>query len=165
MPVRTHFQQKKNHILQQLSVPLGDYEDLSPKGSVDVEIRDLIDEINAHESLVTTSSCAGRVSVFLEGDHRARTRINADGELVKKKPASEGGKGGGGRWLYVSHTPMARDEENESGVSPFKYLETFGLNKHETTSSYTVASRLIHFKFEPMVCLIIQERQHSASKT
>ena len=40
--------------------------DLSRKGSVDEPIRDLVEYINAHDSLYTTSSCSGRVTVFTE---------------------------------------------------------------------------------------------------
>ena len=43
------------------------YRDKSPKGSVDEGIRELINEINSYEGLVTTSSCAGRVSIFVDG--------------------------------------------------------------------------------------------------
>ncbi|KAK3331036.1 methyltransferase TYW3-domain-containing protein [Apodospora peruviana] len=69
----TTFSQKKIKILSQLSVPDTEYADASPKGSVDSGIRDLIDEINALEGIVTTSSCAGRVSVYLEGHKKATT--------------------------------------------------------------------------------------------
>jgi tRNA wybutosine-synthesizing protein 3 len=64
------FIRKKAKILSQLAVPAAEYDDLSPKGSIDDGIRDLIDEINACEAFVTTSSCAGRVSVFLEGQKK-----------------------------------------------------------------------------------------------
>ncbi|GAD97879.1 COG1590 daomin protein [Paecilomyces variotii No. 5] len=61
------FESRKRKILAELSVPDAEYTDLSPKGSVDEGIRDLIHDINTVAGLVTTSSCAGRVSVFLEG--------------------------------------------------------------------------------------------------
>lgn len=61
------FRRKKAKILDQLSVPDTEYADASPKGSVDAGIRHLIDEINRRDGLVTTSSCAGRVSVYLDG--------------------------------------------------------------------------------------------------
>ncbi|KAL1881509.1 hypothetical protein Plec18167_003105 [Paecilomyces lecythidis] len=61
------FESRKRKILAELSVPDAEYTDLSPKGSVDEGIRDLIHDINTLAGLVTTSSCAGRVSVFLEG--------------------------------------------------------------------------------------------------
>jgi len=58
---------KKQHILKQISVPTEQYHDLSPKGSIDEGIRDLITWINGCSGWVTTSSCAGRISVFAEG--------------------------------------------------------------------------------------------------
>ncbi|KAK1826680.1 hypothetical protein QBC39DRAFT_268624 [Podospora conica] len=61
------FARKKATILSQLAVPDADYTDASPKGSVDEGIRALLGALNARAGLVTTSSCAGRVSVYLEG--------------------------------------------------------------------------------------------------
>ncbi|KAL2007534.1 hypothetical protein VTN00DRAFT_8972 [Thermoascus crustaceus] len=149
------FLSRKRKILADLSVPDAEYTDLSPKGSVDEGIRDLIRDVNGLEGLVTTSSCAGRVSVFLEGQKRGRTRKqtqNAPPSDVKKnddedgedhredddgdteqqermgtKFASAGGKGGG-RWLYVSHDPVtvpARDAEGRCESSSLHAL--FGM--------------------------------------
>lgn len=70
------------------------YADLSPKGTVDAGIRELIGEINAREGLVTTSSCAGRVSVFLEGKKKKR-RIGRGRRGGERGPRSDGGGGGG----------------------------------------------------------------------
>ena len=61
------FTTRKQAILTHLSAPAESYTDASPKGSVDAGIRHLIDALNAREGLVTTSSCAGRMSVYLEG--------------------------------------------------------------------------------------------------
>lgn len=119
------FTNKKHQILSSLRQNQDSYTDNSPKGSVDVQIRHLIDEINQHEGLVTTSSCAGRVAVFVEGgagslcDDDEDSRDGVDGgrdgaisaslAVPKSKMSttttSPGGKGGG-RWLYVSHDPI-----------------------------------------------------------
>lgn len=56
------FKTKKEKILGGLGQP-----DASPKGSVDESIRPLIKDINALDGFVTTSSCAGRLAVYLEG--------------------------------------------------------------------------------------------------
>ncbi|KAI0476102.1 methyltransferase TYW3-domain-containing protein [Xylariaceae sp. FL0804] len=85
-----HFALKKARILAQLAVPDADYTDASPKGSVDAGIRHLIDELNGLDGFVTTSSCAGRVSVFVEG-------------------RKSGGGGGGGS----GETAEGVDDENE----------------------------------------------------
>jgi tRNA wybutosine-synthesizing protein 3 len=66
------FVSRKNKILAELSAPEEEYSDLSPKGSVDEGIRDLIEDINTLPGLVTTSSCAGRISVFLGGEKSAQ---------------------------------------------------------------------------------------------
>lgn len=150
------FTQRKQQILTALSVPLDEYTDASPKGSIDAGIRELIDEINALDGFVTTSSCAGRVSVFVEGVKSEASEPIVDGggdELGGEaaKPATiaaAGGKGGGGNWLFVSHDPVVVD--GDVGI-----VKTFGLDgkgsqelaQEETPS----AARLIHFKFEPMV--------------
>ena len=61
------FSAKKRQVLEQLSKDHQEYTDASPKGSVDEGIRDLVQAINNTSGYVTTSSCAGRVAVFLEG--------------------------------------------------------------------------------------------------
>lgn len=154
---------KKAKILSILSVPDSEYDDLSPKGSVDVNIRKLIDEINGEDGWVTTSSCAGRVSVYLDGersvkksdvtsqDSQVETQEVADSgnENGERGETKTGGKGGG-RWLYVSHDPVCLT----AGES---YTSLFGLQPYGATSENVLASslnkdsRLIHFKFEPMV--------------
>jgi tRNA wybutosine-synthesizing protein 3 len=162
------FSRKKERILELLGVPDAEYSDASPKGSVDGGIRDLIDEINALDGFVTTSSCAGRVSVFVEGrkaageggDEEGPAGGGVDGaevgekEEARSKPATiaaVGGKGGGGAWLFVSHDPVPIVKEKEArGLLGLTNPEpTQGAIKTEMTVPRD--SRLIHFKFEPMV--------------
>ncbi|RKF83789.1 putative duf207 domain-containing protein [Golovinomyces cichoracearum] len=151
--VPASFQQRKAHILASLSIPRDQYTDSSPKGTVDEGIRQLIDKINEMSGYVTTSSCAGRISVFLEGRKKEKkdekcsfsnppkelafvtaeegTEINSikdvknelfnyghDGtdrnqqqwfpssSTINIGNSSVGGKGNGGRWLFVSHDPL-----------------------------------------------------------
>ncbi|OAP56928.1 hypothetical protein AYL99_09040 [Fonsecaea erecta] len=132
--VPASFAAKKSQILAHLGQPEEEYADNSPKGTVDAQIRDLIDEINGYDGFVTTSSCAGRVAVFVEGP-RSEQRGGGGGGARKRDGKGEGegeadshvetrvGKGGGrggggnststspggkggGRWLYVSHDPV-----------------------------------------------------------
>lgn len=155
--------QKKRKILDQLAVPASDYDDLSPKGSIDEGIRDLIDEINGIDGCVTTSSCAGRISVFVEGDKtRLETHdVEDDGDQVEngmddgdiQTRAGVGGKGGGGKWLYVSHSPLNwRTHE-------CKLAEFFGMHRRSSGLERGLHTddpgweRWVHFKFEPMVSL------------
>jgi len=149
------FEVKKQRILEQLTIASEQYNDRSPKGSIDEGIRGLVDEINDVPGLVTTSSCAGRVSVFLEGKKKiasdehpfpsALTRENDSEPLAIGGP---GGKGGG-KWLFVSHTPLATSSDDVNST-PFQDL--FGLKSREYfSSSISHGVRLVHFKFEAMV--------------
>lgn len=156
----TSFVAKKQNILLQLAVPTEQYDDLSPKGSVDEGIRDLIDEINSIEGCVTTSSCAGRISVFLEGKKKGSSgEVNETGTGIEdgerfgsaEKEAGVGGKGGGGRWLFVSHDPV--DLKKHNGV----WKRLFGMQSEDAEGKelFSLGAardvRFIHFKFEPMV--------------
>ena len=135
------FLQRKEKILSQLSVPIADYTDASPKGSVDEGIRDLIEELNNVAGIVTTSSCAGRVSVFVEGK-----KVAADAAKDVEQVAGVGGKGAGGRWLFVSHDPVSSGSEDW-----IKALELSDPAAQASQPGSSTDSRLIHFKFEPMV--------------
>jgi tRNA wybutosine-synthesizing protein 3 len=175
------FIKRKTKILQQLAVPDVEYDDLSPKGSVDEGIRELIAEINKVEGAVTTSSCAGRVAVFLEGRKTLKTAKGGetqnteivdggergeeerdeeggeeggddrDGEdEARKTIAKAGGKGGGGRWLFVSHDPIPALQPASS------WAEKFGMIRDENEDNLLANTsieevRWVHFKFEPMV--------------
>lgn len=144
----TRFEVRKHNILEQLDAPAGDYHDLSPKGSIDEPIRTLIGEINNLDGLVTTSSCSGRISVFLEGRKAAHegTELVAENEESRAGP---GGKGGGGAWLFISHTAV----EISNATSSSDFMSLFGLQKQTTGDVVgpSVSSRYIHLKFEPMV--------------
>ena len=139
------FKERKVRILEQLAVPEGEYTDASPKGTVDAGIRELIDELNAAEGFVTTSSCAGRVSVFLEGN---KTAAETDNELQRQQVAGVGGKGGGGAWLFVSHDRVKNDSHPD-WAKELGFAESDSVRVNAAGSSQP--QRLIHFKFEPMV--------------
>lgn len=139
------FCHRKASILQQLALPDAEYSDASPKGSVDAGIRHLIDEVNRAEGFVTTSSCAGRLSVFLEG--RRRTASGKDDE---QQTAGVGGKGAGGTWLFVSHEPVPRDRQ-AGRASWLDALEFSHSAERQDSYSLGEERRWIRFKFEPMV--------------
>jgi tRNA(Phe) wybutosine-synthesizing methylase Tyw3 len=162
MLLPSSFVSKKSHILSSLSVPAEEYDDLSPKGSIDAGIRDLIDNINAQEGFVTTSSCAGRISVFLEG--KKATGSDADEESTDVKgvvtTAGIGGKGGGGRWLFVSHDPVVDEYDGF-------WAERLGVRNRPDEKALqdriTRETRLIHFKFEPMVSFFTYSNSHESN--
>lgn len=148
------FKQRKDKILALLNAPAEQYTDLSPKGSLDEGIRELVNHINSIEGLVTTSSCAGRTSVFLEGAKKISKPIGED------KPASSastaiagpGGKGGG-RWLFVSHDPIAIPLGDGSESAHFRNILGMSSDKSREGASFDAQKSLVHFKFEAMVRL------------
>jgi tRNA wybutosine-synthesizing protein 3 len=166
------FTRKKAEILSKLNLPDSDYTDASPKGSVDEGIKDLLTEINKQAGLVTTSSCAGRISIFLEG-RRSNKRASPEPQGVRSDEddgvdmaikieeitraatvAGAGGKGGGGRWLFVSHDPVELPHAEEETLADQRVRETLGLKDAVPAFRDPNAereTRYIHFKFEPMV--------------
>ncbi|TKA69864.1 hypothetical protein B0A55_08921 [Friedmanniomyces simplex] len=135
------FDARKAKILGELDTPDEQYEDLSPKGSVDSGIRELISEINALPQYVTTSSCAGRISAYLEGTKGAK---------------------GGGQWLFTSH------EAVEMPVANGAVYKLLGLENDEPAAPSEVEeARFVHLKFEPMILHILTASppaaQHAAT--
>ncbi|EGX96304.1 tRNA wybutosine-synthesizing protein [Cordyceps militaris CM01] len=153
------FEARKSKILEQLAVPDAEYSDASPKGTVDVGIRPLLAKINASAGFVTTSSCAGRVSVFVEGRKTADAGAGAAVDAPEPSTvAGLGGKGGGGTWLYVSHDPHPLVGQ---GVV-VDWVEELGLSGAHDDAALSDATggggserRLIHFKFEPMILHVL----------
>ncbi|KAI6711521.1 tRNA wybutosine-synthesizing protein [Diplocarpon mali] len=171
------FVSKKSRILCRLSVPVSDYDDLSPKGSIDVGIRELIDEINGVEGCVTTSSCAGRVSVFLEGrksavgggeeahDGEGEGEGGGGWERSDVKAVGVGGKGNGGRWLFVSHDPIEIQGCGGEGswVALMGMARLEGGEEELLRELGTVTERrLVHFRFEPMILHVLTASLHHA---
>ncbi|KAJ5657416.1 uncharacterized protein N7484_001065 [Penicillium longicatenatum] len=159
------FEARKNKILEELSLPDAEYTDASPKGSVDEGIRDLIRDINAVPGLVTTSSCAGRISVFLEGRKKSDTSVpEAQApEQAQRQFAQSGGKGTG-RWLYVSHDPLILPEINvaSSGVGSFPLHDQFDLVPGDGKPPAGKALQLVRFHFEPLILHIMAATLHQA---
>lgn len=119
------FDQKKHAILQEIGVTSEDVPDASPKGTIDELCLPVINLINSHPDMVTTSLCSGRVSVFLEGN---------------KTQSQIGAKGNEGRWLFVTHEP--ENLENWYDSLDFKYQEAKVIDG---------TTRYILFKFEPLI--------------
>ncbi|KAJ5825255.1 hypothetical protein N7474_002393 [Penicillium riverlandense] len=156
------FKARKTKILSELSLPDAEYTDLSPKGSVDEGIRDLIRDINVLPGLVTTSSCAGRISVFLEGRKKQQqpqpqTLQSQEDESQSQSQsqrqfAPSGGKGAG-RWLYVSHDALVQpDGQGQDQSMPLHAL--FGMrpgNGKPPLKKSDQALRLVRFSFEPLI--------------
>jgi tRNA wybutosine-synthesizing protein 3 len=138
------FKEKKEAILRSLDRPAEAYHDLSPKGVVDEGIRHLIHKVNEVQGLVTTSSCAGRASVFLDGGRSKRSAQNGP-DAGEADPTWSSGKGGG-RWLFMSHDAADLVESSAS----VDWREKFGM-EDGIGREIPVGSNLVHLKFEPMV--------------
>lgn len=127
------FDQKKASILAEIGATDETTPDLSPKGTIDEFCLPIINLINSNGDMVTTSTCSGRVSVFLEGVKN----INQDGIKI-------GAKGNHGRWIFVTHDP--KDLPDWFNSIDFKY--TVDGNSYESTDANT---RYILYKFEPLI--------------
>lgn len=162
IPIPEIFETRKRKILSDLSVPEAEYTDLSPKGSVDEGIRDLIRDINEVPGLVTTSSCAGRISVFLEGRGRKQQQGQQLQQQQQRQFVLSGGKGAG-RWLFVSHEPLplpsgkdqSRSLHDLFGLVPNRHDKEHHEKKSSLVSRDGQAPRLVRFQFEPMVCMSV----------
>ena len=145
--------------------------DSSPKGYIDDEILALVHQLNKHDGVATTSSCAGRIAVFLEGIKKG---TEPSDELQEQEEwahsgsqwkddssplAGIGGKGHCGRWVYVCHTPIEGRTLSWSDLydgSVSGYTSCFGSSETAPICSQQShyidgETRLLHFKFEPMV--------------
>lgn len=127
------FDQKKKSILAEIGATDEITPDASPKGTIDEFCTPIIHLINSNKDMVTTSSCSGRVSVFLEGVK------NIDQDDIKI-----GAKGNYGRWIYVTHDP--KDLPDWFSSVDFKYI-----TEGSSYASTNVNTRYILYKFEPLI--------------
>jgi tRNA wybutosine-synthesizing protein 3 len=107
MPFQREFELRKEIVLKALASA---EKDKSRKGGVDAPIADLINCINSHPCFFTTSSCSGRVSIFLEQPHAP---LLSDPYHEAESNGKAGAKSKvklGGSWVYVSHEPAKVDE-------------------------------------------------------
>ncbi|ODV79430.1 TYW3-domain-containing protein [Suhomyces tanzawaensis NRRL Y-17324] len=123
------FDQKKQAILHEIGATNGGIPDSSPKGSIDEICIPIINLINSNQDMVTTSTCSGRVSVFLEGV-----------KDIGKEEVKIGSKGNQGHWIFVTHHP-------EELPGWYDNVD-FKFHQHWETNSNT---RHILYKFEPLI--------------
>jgi len=159
MPSNTtdaQFAQRKTALLAGLQ---SDERDASPKGSVDVEIRPLVTQLNQYDGVVTTSSCAGRMACYLEGAKVSKNPIPSPDAYNSLEQASSGGKGGG-RWLYVSHKPYSFADNSRASVDLFdgiQFVEPTSTSDNDHLLGHSIdissSTRFVRLKFESMVSL------------
>ncbi|KAK6462425.1 putative trna-YW synthesizing protein [Scheffersomyces coipomensis] len=141
------FDQKKRSILKELASTNEDTPDASPKGTVDVLCLPIIDLINSSPDMVTTSSCSGRVSVFLEGVKD----IEHDDDI------KIGAKGNAGKWLFVTHDPSTLDNW-------YNTIDFVSADEDSLISTANAKTRYILFKFEPLI-LHVKCRDENIAKS
>ncbi|EEB09380.1 wybutosine biosynthesis protein Tyw3 [Schizosaccharomyces japonicus yFS275] len=131
------FDEAKAKILKQLesNVP-----DASPKGHPDSPIFPLLKVVNSHPDWVTTSSCSGRISVYVQG---AKTRK------------------GGGYWLFVSHEAQQELPEQLESAN-VHYDDENSLEEGEREGAQHGVSRDVQFAFEPMILHVQTRTMESA---
>lgn len=138
------FQQKKESILKEIGETTLGTPDASPKGSIDVFCIPIINVINSHKDMVTTSSCSGRVSVFLEGVKE-----------INDNETKIGAKGNQGHWLFVTHDPKDLDNWHKD--------QDFDFNLDINQGNLSLNTRYILYKFEPLILHVKCRDLHSAN--
>jgi len=123
--------------------------DKSPKGSVDEEIRSIIDLINSHPSFVTLSSCSGRIALFNPVSGNNHTSPLNNNSFIKNYERVEEenmdtlevkGKGFGS-WLLSSHAE----------IDTLQLKQCLDTAAHELTWISTHATPTLLFKHEPLL--------------
>mmetsp|Transcript_71611 Transcript_71611/g.142100 ORF Transcript_71611/g.142100 Transcript_71611/m.142100 type:complete len:782 (+) Transcript_71611:80-2425(+) len=109
------FVRRKEQILASL--------DRSPKGSVDAPIVDFLAWLNSRPQIVTTSSCSGRISVFL-GSCDPTSSKGGEWLLVSHEILGDAK----GAWSKVSESLAARNHENLQGTLVSLLMEPFLLH-------------------------------------
>ena len=110
-----HFDNHKRDIIKALQQP--EVSDKSKKGGVDAPIAEIIDLFNESENYATTSSCSGRVSIFVA-------------KPIETKSSGE--------WLYITHEAI---ESDEIVLESLKNIDRFPTN---TVISYKFEPLVIH---------------------
>ncbi|SCU78663.1 LAME_0A05270g1_1 [Lachancea meyersii CBS 8951] len=137
------FDQKKEHILAEIH---NNMQDLSPKGTIDELCWPIMNLVNSHPDMITTSSCSGRLSVFVEGNK------------LHNEEMKSGGKGDGGKWLFVTH--KHEDVANWSQNLSEQVVYTTDLQERSLEAS----ARYILYKYEPFILHVKCRDFSTASK-
>jgi len=118
--------------------------DKSPKGSVDVAIRPLVNLINLHPSYATLSSCSGRIALFdphlIQQEDSEHTQATED-EVMECSLSKEKSGKGHGAWLLASHEEVAPSTLVDLLDEPGEARETL-IFKHEPLLLHVAASSL-----------------------
>ena len=121
------FESRKLKVLSALQLdPNTDNPDKSPKGFIDEPIIELISCINGTDKYYTTSSCSGRISLFLQENK------------IKQK---------GGEWLMISHNYI-NHHSIENAINSYKNK----ILQQNNTPNVSISNFMeISLKFEPFI--------------
>ena len=127
-----NFESRKDRILKELQYDSATSSpDKSPKGFVDEPIIPLIGCINESKSFYTTSSCSGRISLFLQ-ESFDENKDNDEHHTITKK---------GGEWLLISHGLIDNDQIT-------KKIYNYKQKKNNKNPNKQIE---ISLKFEPFI--------------
>ena len=102
----------------------------------------------------------GSEEVVDGGDKDGSVRASAvDGDSIARGVENNGmqrgvpgGKGNGGRWLFVSHEPLNSEVLREQGISKAFGFESSKNEGKGALNGNMVHLRFVRFQFEPLVC-------------
>lgn len=140
--------------------------DKSLAGRVDPQIAELVHYVNASfPQYVTSSSCAGRVSLFHKGVKESQTTAKSpasgaddDAAATVAGPLAERRKRGsfGLGTLYQSHDPLPTDTRGVVATSIVPVLEQFwAWRSTQVTDPLLHTSEVLQLKFEPMILHVL----------
>ncbi len=118
--------------------------DLSRKGSVDEAIVPLVRYVNSRDEYYTSSSCAGRISIFSEVCCGRSPQFFYFFFLLIFFPSLQDRKQAkkGCHWLLVSHDPLELDQVVLILIAPFIVLMSFpAVRSYQAWIAYSVCTR------------------------
>jgi tRNA(Phe) wybutosine-synthesizing methylase Tyw3 len=168
------YHQRKAHVLAQLSS--GEI-DKSPKGFIDEHIADLCHWINKRPNIYTTSSCSGRITLFLHGEeskgghwllatHDKTTEEEVANSLLQLIPKNDAEKYNFGEFFKDGKIPeteqsnqnhqndqIGQNHQNDAANNDLKNI-TYPLTKDST----------VYFRFEGAIMCVETQDIETASK-
>ncbi|KAL8366910.1 hypothetical protein RB599_011189 [Gaeumannomyces hyphopodioides] len=101
----------------------------------------------------------GTEGFFSAGSSRREASGGPDGPPPPQLAGEVGGKGGGGHWLYVSHDPFDADAGEHGSWASLLFGDPHMARSTDPVPPSNVdgssPTRLIHFKFEPMILHVL----------
>ncbi|KAI8918268.1 methyltransferase TYW3-domain-containing protein [Powellomyces hirtus] len=151
-PITANNSRNKNSFDARKAALLAYTIDKSPKGSIDEPIVPLLRTINQCTHYVTTSSCSGRVAIYVDAPLQ---------HLVPAKVRK------GGTWLFVTHSMFDDTTTVKLDTITTLFSGTDGtLRTVEFNSAppQTESQPIVYFKFEPFILHVQCRDDHAAQQ-